>query len=220
MLSGVGAPPDELHESAIGYNVMSLTEKSRTLKAGESIAACRAQPLAMHSSKFSVLEHSRPKKAEMRCCTAGMRTDPPTISTVLISSFVRPDASKACAISLSSLSRAGAADSRKSARSTILLTSMSFMKHSMLMGACGLAERTFFVFSHATSSRYMAFLFVSASMPCFSFHSAAKRRPSSMSKSRPPSLRSHAVARTVSLPLMKPTMVTVVSIAPMSTKAT
>ena len=102
----------------------------------------------------------------------------------------------------------------------MLFTSMSSMKHSMLMGACGLAERTFFVFSAAVSRRYIAFLFDLASILCFSFHSAAKCSARIMSKSRPPRWRSHAVASTVSLPLTKLTMVTVVSIAPQSTKAT
>ena len=90
----------------------------------------------------------------------------------------------------------------------------------MLIGACGLAERTFFVFSAATRRRYIAFLDECASILCFSFHSAAKWFARIMSKSRPPRWRSHAVARTVSLPLTKETMVTVVSIAPQSTKAT
>lgn len=147
--------------------------------------------------------------------------------------------------------------SRKSSRLIMLLTSMSSMKHSMLMGACGLALSTFLVFSQATKSRYIAciransrmdgecaarvrgacvvpgacsrvgygvwqitFLFVRASIPCFSFHSAAKRSPRSMSKSRPPKWRSDAVDNTVNLPLMKDIMLTVVSMAPISTKAT
>mmetsp|Transcript_58395 Transcript_58395/g.130144 ORF Transcript_58395/g.130144 Transcript_58395/m.130144 type:complete len:212 (-) Transcript_58395:619-1254(-) len=200
---------------------MSFTWKSRTLKAGLSIAACNAQPLAMHSSKLSVLEQSLPKNLETRACTAGMRTLPPNISTVETSSSEEsPHPSKASARSLSKRARAGSHDSRKSSRLIMLLTSMSSMKHSMLMGACGLALSTFLVFSQATKSRYIAFLFVRASIPCFSFHSAAKRSPRSMSKSRPPKWRSDAVDNTVNLPLMKDIMLTVVSMAPISTKAT
>mmetsp|Transcript_48780 Transcript_48780/g.120994 ORF Transcript_48780/g.120994 Transcript_48780/m.120994 type:complete len:235 (-) Transcript_48780:765-1469(-) len=184
------APAEELQESAMGYRVISFTWKSRTLNAGLSIAACRAQPLATHSSKFNVFEQSRPKKVEMRLCTAGMRTLPPKISTTEMSSFEMlwfvTAPSIASARTLSSFSRAGMHACKKSSRSTMALTSMSSMKHSMLMGACGLALRTFLVFSQATSKRYMAFLLDNASIPCFSFHSAAKRFASNMSKSRPP----------------------------------
>mmetsp|Transcript_5158 Transcript_5158/g.17080 ORF Transcript_5158/g.17080 Transcript_5158/m.17080 type:complete len:213 (+) Transcript_5158:2011-2649(+) len=200
--------------------VTSFTWKSRTLKAGESIAHCRAHPLAMHSSKFSVLEHSLPKNSEMVFCTAGTRDEPPTISTVSMSSLVTPQPAKASSTICCSLPIRGAHSSRKMSRSIMPLTSMSSMKHSMEMGACGLDESTFFVFSAAVISRNHAFLLVCASMPCFSFHSAAKWSAITRVKSSPPRWRSVATERTVSLPLTKATIATVVSIAPQSTNAT
>lgn len=47
--------------------------------------------------------------------------------------------------------------SRNASRSIMLLTSMSSMKDSMVMGACGFALNIFFVFSQATNSRYIAY---------------------------------------------------------------
>mmetsp|Transcript_52740 Transcript_52740/g.115046 ORF Transcript_52740/g.115046 Transcript_52740/m.115046 type:complete len:230 (-) Transcript_52740:575-1264(-) len=209
-----------LQERAIGYMDASTTEKSRTRNAGESIAHCSAQPLAMHSSKFCVFMHGLPKKFSMVDWTAGMRTDPPKISTEWMSSMLRPDSLKAASSSFCSLATRGSHSCRNTSRSIMPLTSMSSMKHSMEIGAFGLALSTFFVFSAAVISRNHAFLLVVASILCFSFHSAAKCFASSSSKSRPPRCLSHAVERTVSLPLTNATTEQVVSSAPMSTKTT
>ena len=128
--------PVELHDKAIGYMVTSLTEKSRTLKAGLSIAHCSAQPLAIASSALRVVEHlSSPNHLAMRSFTAGMRLVPPMISTDEISSFISPLALKACSMMPSSLTSSGSATESISERSIMPFTSMSFMKFSMLMGA-------------------------------------------------------------------------------------
>ena len=198
----------------------SLTEKSRTLKAGESIAHCSAHPLATHSSKLSVFDGSFPKKSDSRFWIAGTRHEPPTSSTLWMSSFVSPLASNAVSITFWKRSISGAHISRKSSRSIDPLTSMSSMNDSIAIGACGLAESTFFVFSAAVISRNHAFLFVVASILCFSFHSAAKVFEISSSNSRPPKWRSHAVASTVSFPLTNETTETVVSPAPTSVNTT
>ena len=214
------APEDEVHESAIGYMETSLTEKSRTLKAGLSMAHCSALPLATHSSKLSVLEHSRPKNFASISCTAGMRTLPPKTSTDAISSMGRPQPSKALWMTFCSFSKSGSHMVAKWSRSMTPLTSMSFMKHSTEIGAFAFALSTFFCLSAAVRRRNMALALVYASILCFSSHSLRKWSTSSSLKSRPPSRRSHAVESTLSLPFTNETMLTVVSDAPMSRKTT
>ena len=112
------------------------------MNAGLSIAHCSAHPFAWHSSKLSVFDTSLPKNSEMRCCTSGMRTDPPTISTLEISSFASPQSAKASASSASSFVSSGAAVSRKRSRSIMPRTSMSSMKHSIAIGDCAFALST------------------------------------------------------------------------------
>lgn len=65
--------------------------KSRTLMAGESIAHCKAQPLDTASSWFKVVLGCFPKTTSIRCLIAGMRLEPPTISTACISSRCSSD---------------------------------------------------------------------------------------------------------------------------------
>ena len=51
---------------------------------------CNEHPLATASSVFKVVRVSFPNTLRMRSFTAGIRVDPPTISTASISSFFNP----------------------------------------------------------------------------------------------------------------------------------
>ena len=74
----------------MGYGHTSLTENSRTLKVGDSMAHCRAQPLATASSAFRVVLTSLSKIFFIIFLIAGMRVEPPTISTASKSATLRP----------------------------------------------------------------------------------------------------------------------------------
>ncbi|RMX44800.1 hypothetical protein pdam_00016345 [Pocillopora damicornis] len=56
-----------------GYGVTSLTTNSRTLKVGDNMAHCRAQPRATASSAFRVVLTSLSKSAFITSLTAGIR---------------------------------------------------------------------------------------------------------------------------------------------------
>merc|ERR1712039_912467 len=70
------------------FVILSLTANGLTLYAGESIAACRAHPLATHSSAFKVVDSSFSlKHFDIKFLNQGTRDAPPTISTYVKSSL-------------------------------------------------------------------------------------------------------------------------------------
>ena len=73
-----------------GYGVTSLTTNSRTLKVGDNIAHCRAQPRATASSAFRVVLTSLSKSAFITSLTAGIRVLPPTTSMASTSAILSP----------------------------------------------------------------------------------------------------------------------------------
>mmetsp|Transcript_16533 Transcript_16533/g.51448 ORF Transcript_16533/g.51448 Transcript_16533/m.51448 type:complete len:218 (+) Transcript_16533:497-1150(+) len=199
----------------IGYRYTSLVEKSRTRKAGESMAPCSAHPRATDSSALSVRETSRPRRALSVAPTHGIREPPPMTSHEKRSSLVRPASSKQRCTVVSSLSSHGLAHSSSSARSHLTLTSMSLMKHSIDSVDVGIDDSVLRSFSAAVRRRKTVFGDSNASILCFSCHTAWQCRAMSMSRSRVP-IRSDATAFTTYLPLEKETICTVRSPWPRS----
>lgn len=67
-----------------------------TLNTGLSMAHCSAQPLDTHSLEFMVRLGGRLNASSTIRATAGMRVLDPTISTLLMSSGLRPASASAC----------------------------------------------------------------------------------------------------------------------------
>mmetsp|Transcript_11923 Transcript_11923/g.44348 ORF Transcript_11923/g.44348 Transcript_11923/m.44348 type:complete len:300 (-) Transcript_11923:878-1777(-) len=168
------SPSSACQVNDTGKGKESITSKSRTLNWGESIAPCSAHPRATHSLALSVREHSMPKKD---CSCVGMKgiLDAfPTSSTALMSSGVIPlsdialitgamSASSRCLVSSSIFSRV--IDDR---------TSLSSIRHSMLIGASGFEDRTFFIFSTAMRSLRLARAFDLTSIFWLTLNSSQK----------------------------------------------
>ena len=57
----------------------------------QSTPACKHAPMATHSSGLMPLNGSEPVIDWTRSCTAGMRLEPPTISTLLICEMLMPE---------------------------------------------------------------------------------------------------------------------------------
>ena len=165
---------------------MSCTEKSRTRKTGDRIAQLKAQPRATASSWLSVNESPLPKNLLIRSFRDGTRVHPPTISIESISSTFILASRRACSKGIVARSSSGWTSCSSSSRFIMPDTSMSFMRDSMLIGACALADKIFFIFSQAAAVRTRALGFVLISILYFSFHSLAKCCISALSKSRPP----------------------------------
>mmetsp|Transcript_24915 Transcript_24915/g.62673 ORF Transcript_24915/g.62673 Transcript_24915/m.62673 type:complete len:200 (-) Transcript_24915:668-1267(-) len=184
---------------------------------GDSMAHCNAQPRLTHSLAFMVREGSFPKKDWMRSNRAGKREEPPTSSTLLMSSTLRPAWSSAACSGLVTRLRMPAASSSNLSRVRWLLTSWSSMMHSTLSGASGLALRIFFSFSQAARKRSMARALLRTSSFLVAMISSAKWLTMTLSKSAPPRLRSHADDITRSLPFCSAITHTWSAISPTST---
>mmetsp|Transcript_28139 Transcript_28139/g.45180 ORF Transcript_28139/g.45180 Transcript_28139/m.45180 type:complete len:209 (-) Transcript_28139:791-1417(-) len=173
--------------SCTGNTDLSSTLNSRVLNSGERIAACKAHPLATHSSAFMVVESSfPPKAAEHMSLTHGTREAPPQISTASMADKGIP----LPVLTLSSTSLTfcimGLHISKKSARVIVLEKSWSSMRHSQETGASLFADRTFLVLPTASSNLKHAFLFPNTSQPVFFLNCSAKVRMRHSSISRPP----------------------------------
>mmetsp|Transcript_57811 Transcript_57811/g.183310 ORF Transcript_57811/g.183310 Transcript_57811/m.183310 type:complete len:207 (+) Transcript_57811:1232-1852(+) len=187
---------------------MSCTSNSRTLKVGESIAHCRAQPRDTDSDALRVRPPSLPNTEVMVVSTAGTREAEPTSSTEWMSSLERPESSRALARGFSTRSSTGLASSRNWSRSIWKETSLSSIRDSTLRGAEVLALRIFLSLSQAVRRRRDALWLLRTSILYFSLHASAKWSNSASSKSRPPTFSSHAWARTRSSPFLKATTTT------------
>lgn len=66
------------------------------MNTGDSIAHCRQAPRAMHSLLCMVLLGALPKKSSIILHRMGTRVLLPTISTLLMSAWVRPLSARAC----------------------------------------------------------------------------------------------------------------------------
>mmetsp|Transcript_57813 Transcript_57813/g.183327 ORF Transcript_57813/g.183327 Transcript_57813/m.183327 type:complete len:218 (+) Transcript_57813:1232-1885(+) len=153
---------------------MSCTSNSRTLKVGESIAHCRAQPRDTDSDALRVRPPSLPNTEVMVVSTAGTREAEPTSSTEWMSSLERPESSRALARGFSTRSSTGLASSRNWSRSIWKETSLSSIRDSTLRGAEVLALRIFLSLSQAVRRRRDALWLLRTSILYFSLHASAK----------------------------------------------
>mmetsp|Transcript_5554 Transcript_5554/g.14115 ORF Transcript_5554/g.14115 Transcript_5554/m.14115 type:complete len:548 (-) Transcript_5554:148-1791(-) len=190
-------------------STMSLTSPART-------PPCTAAPSATTSSGFTVTFGSRPVSERTRACTAGMRVDPPTRITSLIS-FSDSLAS------LSALSTGMRHRSMRSAHSSsnfwrVMVVSMCFGPSAVAVMKgrdtllCVVLDSSCFVFSAASMSRCSACLSVRRSIPSADLKSSARKSTMRLSKSSPPRWVSPDVESTSNTP--SPTSSTLTSNVP------
>src|SRR5258708_4083268 len=79
------SPIECSHWMAIGYDAMSMIEKSLRRNAGDNWAQENVAPRATASSALSVLDVGLPKNCLMRCLMAGTIIVPPTRLTEWVS---------------------------------------------------------------------------------------------------------------------------------------
>ena len=86
-ITRVHTPPSVSMPSDSGVT----SSRSRPLTLPERTPPCRHAPMATHSSGLMPLKGSVPVMDWTRSCTAGMRLEPPTISTLLIWEMRTPE---------------------------------------------------------------------------------------------------------------------------------
>mmetsp|Transcript_7923 Transcript_7923/g.21920 ORF Transcript_7923/g.21920 Transcript_7923/m.21920 type:complete len:275 (+) Transcript_7923:1447-2271(+) len=184
------------------------------------MAPWSAQPRATHSEALRVLEQGCLKKASSCEEMKGMRAALPTSSTDLMSSGIMPASDMA--FLTGSIMRSRRSEDSSSIFSRVIFdaTSVSSMMHSMLIGASGLAEITFFIFSTAVRSLCCARALVLMSIFLEALNSSQKWSIIVWSKDEPPRLRSYPVARTLSCDFVNLTTQTCMAEAPTSTNTT
>mmetsp|Transcript_26536 Transcript_26536/g.89293 ORF Transcript_26536/g.89293 Transcript_26536/m.89293 type:complete len:371 (+) Transcript_26536:1222-2334(+) len=200
------------------YDTASTTSKGLTLKRGEAMAAIMAHPLETHSSAFSVVfrpwfttESSKPSSLARRNLTAATRDPPPVISTEWRADLSMSSASRSASITgWSSRASKGATRSENFSNVRSMEKSRSLSKHSQKMRASAtpFGDKVFFAFSAASKSFMNALGSLIGSQPCFFLNSSLMCCAITMSKSRPPSARSHVVALTTRAPFWYSTMET------------
>ncbi|RNA30281.1 hypothetical protein BpHYR1_027645 [Brachionus plicatilis] len=117
------------------------------------MAHMMVHPLAHASSAFSVVLGSFWKVSWTMRLMAGMRVEPPTISTTAMSSGLKLASTKSRCNAFCTRANIGSDSLSKSSLLILALTSMSLRKHSMFSGMGDeLADISFFTFSHSVLS--------------------------------------------------------------------
>ena len=138
-----------------------VTSSSRRLLTSPPITpACSAAPIATHSSGLMPLKGSLPVKRRTASCTAGMRLEPPTISTLESDAGVSPESAIACCTGPIVISTRWRVSSSNLARvSVVSMCSGPFLlavRNGRLMLAEVIPDNSIFAFSAASRMRCMA----------------------------------------------------------------
>ena len=169
----VNTPPTVSMPSESG-----VTSSSRmSLTSPPSTPPWMAAPMATHSSGLMPLKGSLPVMFLTISCTAGMRDEPPTSTTLSICEALSPASCMAFCTHTRVLSIRSAVSSLNLARVIVMSRCFgpdaSMVMNGRLMLVCITPERSIFAFSAASLRRCMAILSLRRSMPLLFLKSSA-----------------------------------------------
>ena len=174
-ISLVATPPIVSIDSDSG--VTSSNRISPAPASPASLPPCTEAPSATHSSGFRDLLGSCPVRAFTLSCTAGIRVEPPTSSTLEISLAVRPASLSAVLTGVAVLSTRSCVSSSNFALvrfiSKCFGPSAVAVMNGRLMFVVVAEESSFFAFSAASFNLCSAILSFDRSTPSFFLNSAS-----------------------------------------------
>ncbi len=165
-----------------------------------STPACRAAPIATHSSGLIPLNGSLLESFLTASCTDGIREEPPTIRILLMSLKLRLASESACLTGPTVFSTRSAVSSSNFARVRVISRCFGPLASAVMNGRLicveVMPESSIFAFSAASFRRCMAILSPERSMPFDFLNSETIQSMTRWSKSSPPRWLLPAVART------------------------
>ena len=179
---------------------MLLSAFTKPVDAPESVAACKAAPMATHSSGLMDADGSLPVSLRTCSCTAGMRVEPPTRSTHPSSDAAMPASLRAVCTGPEVRSTKSRVMSLNAARVSVVSRCAGpagpCARNGRLTCVDSSAESSFFASRAASATRRNAILSRRTSMPCSRWNASSRYAITRSSKSSPPKWLSPDVAST------------------------